>query len=388
MSSLSGIRVLELAGLAPGPFAGLMLADYGASVLRIDRVTPPSTPSPDVLVRGKSSIKVDLKSSGGRRFFLRLIREVDVLIDPFRPGVLEKLGLGPEVVLMKANPRLIVARLTGFRRDGKYAAMAGHDINYLAVSGVLSMLGPTDTSREHTLRRPLPPSPPGNILADFAGGGHMCVTGILLALMYRNRTGKGQVVEANMVDGVSYLATAPRKSQKIPGQWDRPRGENLVDGGCPYYNVYECKDQGNYMSVAALEPQFFAALCKGLHLGDHHWGGDREDRKTWPKMKTVLEETFRSKTRKEWERVFDGTDACCLPVLTHDELEHDGYELRSALRLSSSPAVDPGSDGWHIKTLERGEGGASLLQSWLGWRRDHEYVLENGGAVVRSSAKL
>lgn len=388
MTSLSGIRVLELAGLAPGPFAGLMLADYGASVLRVDRVIPPATPSPDVLIRGKSSITIDLKSSDGRDTFLRLIREVDVLIDPFRPGVLEKLDLDPKETLLKLNPRLIVARLTGFRRDGKYANMAGHDINYLAVSGVLNMLGPADETGPIGRQRPLPPSPPGNLLADFAGGGHMCVTGILLALMYRSRTGEGQIVEANMVDGASYLATAPRQSQKIPGQWDRPRGENLVDGGCPYYNVYECKDRGKYMSVAALETQFFAALCKGLEVGDGHWGGNRDDRKTWPKLKAVLKEKFQSKTRKAWEDIFDGTDACCLPVLSHEELESASYEQRAAVTLSRSPAVDSCRDGWKIKTLERGEGCEDALRDWVGWKKGKDYSVENGGVVLRSSAKL
>ncbi|EXJ69745.1 uncharacterized protein A1O5_06816 [Cladophialophora psammophila CBS 110553] len=411
MSSLSGIRVVELAGLAPGPFAGLMLSDYGASVLRIDRVTPPATPSPDVLVRGKSSIKLDLKSAAGRRVLLRLLRDggVDVLIDPFRPGVLEKLGLDPYNVLLKTNPRLIVARLTGFRRDGKYATMAGHDINYLAVSGVLAMLGPTDTNSHNdeddddaapeasrgTRRRPLPPSPPGNLLADFAGGGHMCVTGILMALIHRSRTGKGQIVEANMVDGVSYLATAPRLSQKIPGQWDRPRGENLVDGGCPYYNVYECKEPGTYMSVAALEPQFFAALCRGLQLRlnedgeSSEWGGRREDRQTWPRLKAVLRERFRSKTRKEWEDIFDGTDACCLPVLSHQELEASGYQQRAAVALSYSPPREPAGGGWEIRTLAPGEGGETLLRDWAGWRQGRDYEIEHGGGVVlRSTANL
>ncbi|KAJ5130812.1 uncharacterized protein N7515_006851 [Penicillium bovifimosum] len=303
MRALDNIRVLELAGLAPGPFAGLLLADNGADVLRVDRVQPGHTPSPDVLIRGKSSICVDLKSPAGTQLIQRLISHVDVLIDPFRPGVLEKLGLGPDV-LLKINPRLIIARLTGFRRDGKYATMAGHDLNYLAVSGVLSMLGPS--VRIPPLNRPLPPSPPGNILADFAGGGLVCFMGIALALFARVTTGKGQVVEANMVDGVSYLATAPRISSKIPGQWDRPRGENLVDGGCPYYRVYECKDAGQYMAVASLEPKFFQALCIGLGLSEKDWGGDRENREFWPAIHVLFEKTFRTKTRKEWEQIFDG----------------------------------------------------------------------------------
>ncbi|KAL5363126.1 CoA-transferase family III domain-containing protein [Aspergillus floccosus] len=386
MPALSNVRVLELAGLAPGPFAGLLLADNGASVLRVDRVQQGSMPSPDVLARNKSSITVDLKSSEGKDFLLRLIPHVDILIDPFRPGVLEKLGLSPHDVLLKLNPRLIVARLTGFRRDGKYAPMAGHDINYLAVSGVLSMLGAA--VKVPPFSRPLPPSPPGNILADFAGGGLMCFAGILLALVARSQNGKGQVVESNMVDGVSYLAMAPRKFTKIPGQWDQPRGSNLVDGGCPYYNVYECKDDGKYMSVAALEPQFFKALCQGLGLSDKDWGGPREDRAFWPRMKEVFQKTFRSKSRKQWETIFDGTDACCLPVLTHDEMETDGYEQRPAVTLRGTPSIPEGDGGWSIQTLERGEGGEEMLLQWLGWRKGRDFVVGNGGYISKDMAKL
>lgn len=386
MPPLKGLRILELAGLAPGPFAGLLLADNGADVLRIDRVQPPATPSPDVLIRHKSSITVDLKTAAGQELFLHLIPNVDILIDPFRPGVLESMGFSPTEVLLKLNPRLIVARLTGFRRDGKYANMAGHDINYLAVSGVLSMLGPS--IKVPPLNRPLPPSPPGNLLADFAGGGLMCFVGILLALLSRAETGMGQIVESNMVDGVSYLATAPRQALKQEGQWDQPRGQNLVDGGCPYYNVYECKDDGKYMAVAALEPKFFEQLTKRLELGDRDWEGKRDSRDVWPKMKTILERKFRSKTRKEWEDIFDGTDSCCTPVLSHQELEEDGYEQRAAVSLSETPFLNTVDEGWTVKTLRPGEGGETLLQSWLGWKKGRDYQVEGGAFTKIDAAKL
>ena len=240
---LAGVRVLEFAGLAPGPFAGMALADYGASVIRIDRATKFShskeeeEPTGDSLTRHKSSIAVDVKSAAGIDLIKSLLPHVDVVIDPFRPGVLEKLGLGPKEVMLAINPRIIVARMTGFRRDGKYKDMAGHDINYIAVSGVLSLFG-----REHEK-----PYPPGNIVGDFAGGGAMCFQGILLALINRGRTGRGQVVEANMVDGSTWLATMPRLGAKRP-IWNGKRGTNTLDGGSPWYDTYETKD-GKYMAV-------------------------------------------------------------------------------------------------------------------------------------------
>jgi alpha-methylacyl-CoA racemase len=226
-----------------GPFAGILLADYGASVLRLDRATStthstsPPGPTPDVLSRRKTSIAVDLKSAAGIGFIKAIVPHVDVILDPYRPGVLEKAGLCPTTVLLKLNPKVIVARLTGFRRDGKYKDMAGHDINYIAVSGVLSMLG-----RAHEK-----PYAPGNIIGDFAGGGATVFMGILLALLARGTTGRGQVVEANMVDGSQYLATMPRLSTKNP-VWRGKRGTNLLDGACPYYDTYETKD-GGYMAV-------------------------------------------------------------------------------------------------------------------------------------------
>jgi len=214
----------------------MLLADYGATVLRIDRA--PAIPTNDQLTRRKTSICVNMKLPSGLALIKKLIPKVDVVLDPFRPGVLEKAGLGPEEVLLKLNPRLVVGRMTGFRRDGKYSRMAGHDINYIAVSGVLSLFG----------RKGEKPYPPGNVIGDFAGGGAMCFLGILLALLERERNGgRGQVVEANIVDGSAILATMPRLGMNIP-IWSGERGTNLLDGGSPYYDTYETKD-GKYMAV-------------------------------------------------------------------------------------------------------------------------------------------
>ena len=244
-----------------GPFASLILADYGASVLRIDRPHPnahtsdPVPSTPDLLTRHKSSISLDLKSIDGIAFLKDLLKRVDVLIDPFRPGVIEAIGLAPKETLA-SNPRLIIARLSGFRRDGQYATMAGHDINYLAVSGVLSGLGPKNG----------PPHPPANILADFAGGGLMCAFGILMALIHRAQSGKGQVVENNMVDGSAYLASMMRYGLRNP-LWNKPRGENLLDGGCPWYDVYECKGVGSAASFSETKLSVSQAIPKrGLAL--------------------------------------------------------------------------------------------------------------------------
>ncbi|KAB5575742.1 alpha-methylacyl-CoA racemase [Coniochaeta sp. 2T2.1] len=396
---LTGLKVVEFAGLAPGPFAGLLLSDAGASVLRIDRPVPSHShlangtttapPTEDMLTRHKSSIAIDLKSPSGVQLARELCSHADVLIDPFRPGVLEKLGLGPDV-LCAANPGLIYARMTGFRRDGKYKAMAGHDINYLAVSGVLSMLG----------RKGEKPTPPWNILGDFAGGGATLFQGILMALVARGKSGRGQVVEANMVDGASYLATFPRMALKTPlGSY--PRGENLLDTGCPYYDTYETKD-GGYMAVGAIEPQFFRILVKGLGLEGQGWEERRHDRTQWEEMRGQFERAFKSKTRREWEGVFDGTDACCTPVFEYGEMEREMEvkegDQRPVVTLRDTPCLavregateaahgqGKGVEGGSYAgfALAPGQGGEEVLKRWLGWSRGREFEAKNGGLVSK-----
>lgn len=310
---------------------------------------------------------------------LSLLAKADVLIDPFRPGVLERLGLSPTDVLLKQNPRLIIARLTGFRRDGKYKDMAGHDINYLAVSGVLSMLGRAGDN----------PYPPANILGDFAGGGAMCFLGILLALITRQRTGRGQVVEANMVDGSAYLATMPRLALNTP-LWGDRRGENLLDGGCPYYTTYETKDAGRYFAVGALEPQFYLALVNGLGLKMEDLPA-RDDKANWPALREIFARKFKEKTRAEWEAIFDGTDACATPVLEQAELEKSGYDQRLPVSLADTPgrAFAREDGGWTGGELVPGHRGEETLRNWLGWERGREYDEQDGALVKLSeSAKL
>ncbi|EAW14731.1 CaiB/BaiF CoA transferase family protein [Aspergillus clavatus NRRL 1] len=371
---LAGVRVVELAGLAPGPFAGLLLADYGATVLRIDR---PNAISADQLTRRKTSITLDLRDPASHRVLLSILSKADVLIDPYRPGVLERLGLSPSRVLLKHNPRLIVARMTGFRRDGKYKDMAGHDINYIAVSGVLSMLG----------RKNEPPYAPGNLLGDFAGGGAMCLLGILLALLARTRSGRGQVVEANMVDGAAYLATMPRLTRQTP-MWSEPRGENMLDGGSPFYDTYETKDRGKYFAVGALEPQFYAALIKGLGFAPDELPA-REDRANWPALRAAFEKRFREKTRAEWEAIFDGADACATPVLEQDELQRSGYEHRPAVHLVDTPGLPiPADDGgWTGGGLVPGTCGQETLATWLGWQKERDFDVRADGTFVQTDGK-
>ncbi|KAF8149873.1 CoA-transferase family III [Crassisporium funariophilum] len=319
--ALAGLKVIEFAGLAPGPFAGLILADNGASVTRIDR---PAATSGDVLCRGKRSIVIDSKMPSGRKLVEELISAADVVIDPFRPGVLERLGLGPEIFLGDGhkkglNEKLIFARIVGFPRTGPHKDMAGHDINYLALSGVLAML-PGSSEK---------PSFPSNILADFAGGGLMCAVGILLALIERGRTGRGQVVNADMVSGTRYLSSYPLIQNYLERPMHAgPRGSNLLDGGSPFYSVYTCKD-GGWMSVGCLEPQFFKTFIETFTRvlptdfdPLNGWKPDAQtqfDRDEWPKLAEYMEKGFLTSPRDFWADVYHGTDACTVPVLTPKE---------------------------------------------------------------------
>lgn len=368
------------------PYAGLLLADYGATVLRIDRPhadahsAAPAPRTKDTLVRNKRSIAIDLKQPTSKALLEEIIDRADVLIEPFRPGVLEKLGFAP-ATLLKRNPRLIVARLTGFRRDGKYKDMAGHDINYLAVSGILSQLGRANDT----------PHPPANLLGDFAGGGLMCAFGIVMALLARTVSGKGQIVEENMVDAVSSLGTVLRLGKHL--EFAGPRGTNLLDGGAPFYDTYETKD-GKYMAVGALEPQFFEQLVKGLGLEDAKINGRvladvRMDPDNWSRVREVLRNTFLKKSREEWEQVFDGTDACCTPILEQGELQAQGHEIRAAVTLTGTPSVDVvGHDSWQSAGLGVGEGGEEVLRDWLGWKRGVHFKPDGGALVKVDGAKL
>ncbi|CAE6475104.1 unnamed protein product [Rhizoctonia solani] len=328
---LEGIRVVErspqFAGLAPGPFCGLVLADLGATVIRVDNPASVENPPNDVLCRGKQSIAISPKTPAGRATLLRLIAKSHVLIDPFRPGVMENLGLGPEVFLgsQAANPRLIYARLVGFDRHGELKNMAGHDLNYLAHAGVLGMMPPTTPQGR--------PAFPLNILADMAGGGLICATGIIAALLSlaRDPLAHGKVVETDMVAGSRYISSYNLIHTLIPNDplFRQPSGRSLLDGGAPFYNSYQCSD-GGWMSVACLEPKFFATFCTIIQRNlpskfNPPTGAVRpepsnqQDREKWKPIERWITEAFKSRTRKEWEEIFKGTDACVVPVLTPSE---------------------------------------------------------------------
>ncbi|XP_059689817.1 alpha-methylacyl-CoA racemase [Gavia stellata] len=325
--ALSGVRVLELAGLAPAPLCGMILADFGAQVVRVDRISR-SAVTTDVQGRGKRSLALDLKRPPGAAVLRRLCCGADVLIEPFRHGVMEKLGLGPEVLLQE-NPRLIYARLTGFGQTGTYAKSAGHDINYLALTGVLSKLG----------RKGENPYAPINLLADFAGGGVMCAMGIVTALFERTKSGKGQIVDASMVEGVAYLSSFLWKSQNL-GLWNRPRGENLLDSGAPFYETYKTSD-GKFMAVGAIEPQFYEQLIKGLGL-DSDKLPSQLSFSDWPEMKKKFASIFAQKTQAEWCSIFDGTDACVTPVLSFDDVaSHQHNKQRSSFIKNDQEEISP-----------------------------------------------
>jgi alpha-methylacyl-CoA racemase len=307
---LTGVRVLELASIGPGPFCAMMLADSGATVLRIDRPGGSGRPPEgDLMSRGRQSAVLDLKHPRAVDALLRLVDHADVLIEGLRPGVTERLGVGPEACLRR-NPRLVYARMTGWGQDGPHATEAGHDIGYIARSGALHGLG----------RAGGPPQFPGNLLGDFGGGGMLMAYGICAALVERATSGQGQVVDAAIVDGVASLLAMPLMLV-AQGKWRDERGVNLLDSGVPWYDVYETAD-GKWVAVGALEPQFYAALLSGLGLTD---APSREDSQHWPELRALFSARFKDRTRDEWVAAFAGTDACVEPVLSLAEAAKDPH---------------------------------------------------------------
>jgi len=358
---LQGLRVIEITGLGPAPFCGMLLADMGAEVVCVDRAGPLALDyRTDCCRRGKRSVQLDLKRAEDRETLLQLVERADALFEGFRPGVMERLGLGPEECMAR-NPRLVYGRMTGWGQDGPLAAAAGHDINYIALTGALHAIGRAGD-------RPVPPL---NLVGDYGGGALFLAFGMVCALLEAARSARGQVVDAAMTDG-SALLMALYHSLAAEGRWEGERGNNLFDGGAPFYGVYETSD-GAYVSVGALEPQFFAELLEkaGIAAADL---GQQYDTGRWAEQRQVLERVFRSRTRQEWCEVLEGSDACFAPVLDlHEAPRHPHNRARGtfievdgmtqpgpAPRFSRTPAAvasgppAPGADA------------AAVLRDWLG----------------------
>ncbi|MEV4740881.1 CaiB/BaiF CoA-transferase family protein [Streptomyces sp. NPDC049555] len=307
---LAGVRVLELAGIGPGPFAAMLLGDLGADVVRVDRPGGQGLgvdPAYDVTNRNKRSVLVDLKAPEGAAAVLGLAARADILLEGFRPGVAERLGVGPEAALAR-NPALVYGRMTGWGQDGPLAHAAGHDIGYIAVTGALALTGPAEG----------PPYAPANLLGDYAGGSLYLVVGLLAALHHARATGRGQVVDAAIVDGTAHL-TAMLHGMLAAGGWQDRRAANLLDGGAPFYGTYETAD-GGHMAVGALEPRFYDTFVRLLGLPQA--AADRGDPGRWEELRAAVADRFRQRTRAEWTAVFDGTDACVAPVLSLGEAPH------------------------------------------------------------------
>ena len=359
MGALDGVRVIELAGIGPGPFCGMMLADMGADVVRIDRAGAvrggdPANPPANVNARGRRSIGVDLKSEEGRDLVLRMVADADVVFEGFRPGVAERLGIGPEDCMAR-NPAIVYGRMTGWGQDGPYAQTAGHDINYIALAGALAHMGRDDTG----------PVPPLNLVGDFGGGGMYLAFGIVCALLSARSTGEGQVVDAAMVDGAASLMSF-FYGMLHTGFASERRGENMLDTGAHFYDVYECAD-GEYISIGSIEPQFYAELIEKLGLDPDDFA-DQHDRSRWPELKAKVAAVVATRTRDEWDAVLEGSDVCYAPVLAVSEaIEHPHHVARGtfvesgglrqpgpAPRLSGTPGSirrPPPHEGQHTDEL-------------------------------------
>ncbi|MFB6672436.1 CaiB/BaiF CoA transferase family protein [Streptomyces sp. NPDC056390] len=322
---LRGLRVIELAGIGPGPHAAMQLADLGAEVVRVER--PGSPAEGDATLRGRRRVRIDLRAPGGADSVLDLIEHADILIEGFRPGVTERLGLGPDDCLRR-NPRLVDARVTGWGQAGPLAPRAGHDINYIALTGALHAVGRAG-------ERPVPPL---NLVGDFGGGSMLLVVGVLAALCERSHSGAEQVVDAAMVDGTSLLSQMIW-SMRGQGSWSDERGTNVLDGGAPFYDTYACAD-GRYVAVGAIEPQFYAQLLTGLGLSAENLPAQR-DRTGWPQLRETFAAAFATRTRDEWAAVFSGTDACVSPVLAFAEATTHPHAARREAFVEIDGVVQP-----------------------------------------------
>ena len=371
MGPLSGLKIVEVAGIGPAPFAAMMLSDMGADVIRVDRLEnsnggDPAAPPSDIFNRGRRSIALNLKSAGGLKTLLDLIGQADAVMEGFRPGVAERLGFGPEVC-HEINPKLVYGRMTGWGQDGPYALTAGHDINYIALAGVLAHLG----------REGEKPTPPINLVGDFGGGGMLLAFGLVCALLEAGRSGQGQVVDAAMVDGSASLMTMVW-GFKAMGMWSDDRGTNLLDTATHFYDTYECAD-GNFVSIGSIEPQFYAELLKHTNLEQVYVDlGEpmptQMDKAKWPEMKAHLAAIFVTKSRDEWSALLEGTDICFAPVLTMDEAAQHPHnvhrktfvEVAGITQPAPSPRFDRTPGEIQRPPSHPGQHTDEILSEWLG----------------------
>ena len=323
---LKGVKVLEFAGIGPGPFAGMMLSDMGADVLRIERKGAPNPPANRLDARGRRTIALDLKQPHAVNACLKLCEKAEIVFEGNRPGVMERLGLGPDAMLAR-NPRLVYGRMTGWGQHGPYAPMAGHDINYLSLTGALHAIG--------TEEKPVPPL---NLAADYGGGAMFLITGLLAGIIHARATGQGQVVDAGMTDGASYLMTL-FYGMHAAGTWEDRRRANIIDGGAPFYDTYRCAD-GNWISIGSMEPQFYALLLEKTGVGER-LTQPQMDRESWPDMQQVLRDIFATRTRQQWCDLLENTDVCFAPVLSLTEAPKHPHNVARETFVEVSGVVQP-----------------------------------------------
>ena len=351
---LTGYRIIELAGIGPGPYCAHLLADMGAEVIIIDR--PGAGPYP-IDARGKTSMMLDLRKPEAVEAVLKLVETADILIEGYRPGVTERLGIGPDICL-KRNPKLVYGRMTGWGQEGPWSKMAGHDINYLSITGFLGLTG----------KRGEAPMPPLNLVGDYGGGSMFLAMGILASLLKAKVTGKGEVIDAAIIDGVASMLGIVH-SLAAMGMWTQQREDNLLDGGAPFYRCYETADH-KYMAVGCIEPQFFALMLEITGISPEEYG-NQNDKSIWPKQHVLMEKTFASKNRDEWSALFDGTDACVTPVLNMEEAQEHPHNKARNSHLKSGNFVHPHpaprfsgqTPEYPASIPKRGADTASLLKS-------------------------
>lgn len=363
---LAGIRVIEMVGLGPAPFCAMLLADMGAEVIRIDRKAQPGAANPfpmlgtkfDVMARGRRSLALDLKQPEARAVLLRLVEQADVLLEGFRPGVMERLGLGPDVCQEK-NPKLVYGRITGWGQTGPLAQAAGHDINYLALSGMLQAIGRSDS----------PPPPPLNLVADFGGGAMLLAFGVLCAVLEAKNSGQGQVVDAAMVEG-SALLGAMLYGMRAFGNWSEQRASNLLDGGAHFYDTYACAD-GKFISIGAIEPQFYALLLRLCQITDPQFDAQM-DVTQWPELKLKITAIFKTKTQQAWCELMEGSEVCFAPVLDmaaapqhpQNQARNSFIEVDGVTQPAPAPRFSRSTPEVTSSAAQPGQHSTAILQDW------------------------